>query len=360
MGTRGYPSYYGGFETAVRHLAPHLADNGWAVRVYGRARTASTSESGDTRVRTIYTPGIESKSLSTLTFGFTAAIHAVWQRPDVVLIMNVANCLWLPVLKLRRIPAAVNVDGIEWERAKWGLLARATFRLGASITARFAERIVVDAQAIGNYWAKTYGREGCYIPYGGTAPSGQLPVEDGLKQGGYILLVARLVPENSIDAFLDAVPLLKRTAPVVIAGTSGYADKRQMRVQQMAERGDIIWLRHISDDRRLHGLWQHAGIYFHGHSVGGTNPSLVQAMACGAPTVARDTVYNREVLANAGVYVDDTPTAIAEAIIALMEDDEARNTMSATAGERALQHFTWTKVNQAYAGVLAGLIATGQ
>lgn len=121
IGTRGYPSYYGGFETAVRKLAPFLADAGWNVSVYGRSgSTVPSDPERDSRVESLLTRGVNSKSLSTLSFGLSACWHAFRRKPDAVLVMNVANGFFLPLFRLRRIPTLVNVDGIEWDRAKWG------------------------------------------------------------------------------------------------------------------------------------------------------------------------------------------------------------------------------------------------
>ena len=127
IGTRGYPSYYGGFETAVRRLVPSLADAGWDVTVYGRNGAQNDDPTRDPRVTVRQTRGIESKALSTLTYGFTSSVDAIVRGTDVALVMNVANGFWLPLLRLRGVRTVVNVDGIEWERAKWGKLARVVF-----------------------------------------------------------------------------------------------------------------------------------------------------------------------------------------------------------------------------------------
>jgi len=114
IGTRGYPSsIYGGFETLVRKLAPFLADRGWEVTVYGRpGGTVESPQYPRKNIRTLTTRGIESKSLSTLTFGATSTLDASKRRPDVALVMNVANGYWLPMLRRRGIPSVVNVDGL--------------------------------------------------------------------------------------------------------------------------------------------------------------------------------------------------------------------------------------------------------
>jgi glycosyltransferase involved in cell wall biosynthesis len=302
IGTRGYPSYYGGFETLVRTLAPYPANKGWEVTVYGRdGATREDDPSRHHEVLTVNTVGRETRALSTLTYRFSSSLHALHWKPDVALIMNVANGYWLPLLRARGIPTVVNVDGIEWERDKWGRLPKAIFRGGARMTARWANVLVHDSQAIQLRWNDEFSRSGVVIAYGGENP-GDLPVFPGLAQRRYVLMVARFVPENTVPEFLDAAAALADVTDVVIVGSSGYGGPLDEEAAALAEENKHIhWLGHLSDDKRLFSLWQHAGAYFHGHSVGGTNPALVQAMACGAPVVARDTVFNREVLGDAGI-----------------------------------------------------------
>ncbi len=357
IGTRGYPSYYGGFETAVRKLAPYLVQCGWDVTVYGRkGATKSQDPSAELRVLTRITPGVETKNLSTLSYGFTATASASILKPDVALVMNVANGYFLPMLRARSIPTLVNVDGIEWERAKWSPLARRAFRGGAQCTARWANELVFDARAIELYWRREFGVGGTFIPYGGDVPdSTEVPM--GLPHRGYVLVVARFVPENSVPEFFAAVPKIAASHPVVIVGTSGYGGELDEKAQGLAnEHSNVSWLGHISDDDLLVGLWQHAGVYFHGHSVGGTNPALVQAMAAGAPIVARDTVYNREVLGDNGTYVPPDADQIAGAIVSLMSDssqlveDSRRNVL------RAVEEYSWRNVCAAYEASLSRLV----
>lgn len=256
VGTRGYPSYYGGFETAVRRISPYLADEGWDVTVYGRPRATKTNDpERDERIVSVVTKGLQTKSLSTLSYGFTAVLHALWHKPDVALIMNVANGFWMPLLRARGIPIVVNVDGIEWERAKWGRLAKWVFRSGARFTARFADELVVDALAIGDHWRTNFRREGTFIPYGGDEPAEDLPVEPGLSHREYVLLVARFVPENSISEFLEAVEGLPDDVDVAIVGSSGFGGALDEAAQALADRKPAVkWLGHVSDDsdRRAH------------------------------------------------------------------------------------------------------------
>lgn len=361
IGTRGYPSFYGGFETAVRKLAPYLADAEWDVTVYGRSGTTRTEDdSRDHRVKSVETKGVETRSLSTLSYGLTACLHAAKTKPDVALVMNVANGFWLPLLRLRGIPVIVNVDGIEWERAKWGRLAKFVFKLSARLTALFAHELVSDAEEIRRRWQLEFRRESNVIPYGGEVAE-DLPLEPGLEHRDYVLMVARFVPENTVGEFLESVEHIQAHSQVVIVGSSGYGGELEQAAAALAERYENVrWLGHLSDDRRLLSLWQHCGAYFHGHSVGGTNPALVQAMACGAPVVARDTVYNREVLADGAVFVEPEPQAIAAGVSALLADQKMQSRFAASNLARVKAYYNWERVCSAYNGALlsaAGLPA---
>jgi len=357
VGTRGYPSWYGGFETAVRKLAPALVDAGWDVTVYGRhGSTRPHDASRDPRVRTRTTRGVETTSLSTLSYGLTAVLDVVLRRPDAVLVMNVANGFWLPLLRLRGIPVLLNADGIEWERAKWGRLARWTFRTGARLSARFADRLVGDAHEIVRRWRDEFGVEGAFIPYGGD-PVPPLPVEPGFEHGGYALVVARFVPENTVVEFVEAARTLAERHHVVIVGSTGYGGELDDLVRRLADGHERVhWFGHVSDDARLHALWQHAGAYFHGHSVGGTNPALVQAMSAGAPVVARDTVYNREVLGPEGAFVVPTPDAIAREVARVLDDPAEQERLRAVSRERAAGDYTWESVCGRYEQELRALL----
>lgn len=356
IGTRGYPSYYGGFETAVRKLAPHLSDSGWDVTVYGRpGSTEPHDPTRDTRVHSQETYGFETSSLSTLSFGLSSVLHALRSKPDVALVMNVANGFWLPLLRLRGIPVVVNVDGIEWERAKWGTVAKAMFRAGAWMTAKFATELIADSVHIAHRWDRDFRRRARFVPYGGDIPGDLSPV-DGLNHRGYILIVARFVPENTISEFFDAVELLADRHPIVIVGSSGYGGHFDERAEYLASKfEDVEWLGHVSDDVKLHALWKHSGAYFHGHSVGGTNPALVQAMACGAPIVARDTIYNREVLADTAVFAEPLVESIVYSLDSAME--AAIHYDASPIVERARAKYSWAGVCDAYERALLDQIA---
>jgi len=191
---------------------------------------------------------------------------------------------------------------------------------------------------------------------GGDVPP-SLPVPEGRAHRGYVLMVARLVPENTLSEFFEAAPTIAARHEVVIVGSSGYGGEWDDAARRLAaDNSSVSWLGHLSNDSLLHALWQHAGVYFHGHSVGGTNPSLVQAMAAGAPILARDTVYNREVLGPAGKFVGADSNAIASAVLQMMDSPSELDEAAQANQQRAEQDYSWKQVCSDYEHALRALL----
>jgi glycosyltransferase involved in cell wall biosynthesis len=359
LGSRGFPSTYGGFETMVRHLAPFLRDAGHDVTVYCRGETAGrTSHLG---IEQVTTRGVEAKSLSTLSFGLTSHIHAAFQDFDAALIVNCANGLFLPALRAAGVPTAVNTDGLEWERGKWGRVASSVFKAGAWTTARLADAVVADSTVIADYWQRVYQRSSAFIPYGAPVLAARDPqgIEKlGLKAGGYALVVARLVPENNVLMALKAFSAAPHV-PLVVVGSSNYDNEESRLLAELTEKHPdrFIGLGHVSDSELLDDLWALASVYIHGHSAGGTNPALLQAMGAGAPVVAMDTGYNREVLGDGNFYTDQS--SLLAAVQHLQLDDVARACAVSKARERIRTSYQWTDVCAEYARLLADL-ASGE
>jgi glycosyltransferase involved in cell wall biosynthesis len=352
VGSRGYPSTYGGFETFVRHLAPWLAARGHAVTVYCRgAARGSGRVSLKDDIRCIHTPGIDSKTFSTLSFGATSIADAAFRRYDAVLVLNVANGFFLPFVRATGRPVAVNVDGIEWERAKWGWAARSIFLAGARMSARWADRLVVDSAALGDVWSDRFGADTTFIPYGAPVvedPRPELVQALGIAPERYVLAVGRLTPENNLDLLLDALESL-RSGPVgVVVGTANYECRLQRRVEYLDATGTIRWLRHVHDQELLTALWANAGLYVHGHSVGGTNPSLLQALGAGAPSLALDTPYNREVLQRDEQLFPSSVAALAPRIEDVLGSPAIRKRFRAHGQHIVATRYQWEPVCERY------------
>jgi glycosyltransferase involved in cell wall biosynthesis len=359
LGSRGFPSTYGGYETLVRHLAPYLVRAGHDVTVYCRTRDEGRRIWTTEDVRCIATPGHDTKSLSTLTYGMTATLDASFRRFDSILVLNIANGFWFPVLRAARTPFAVNTDGIEWERGKWSRLGRATFRAGAWMTARNAGALVCDSQAIGAIWKELFGRDSTFIPYGAPVLSevGRDRLEAaGVRSEPYLLVVARLIPENNVELTLDALELLGDQAPrAVIVGSANFDSPTEGRLQMMESAGKVKWLGHVDDQQLLTQLWANSAVYVHGHSVGGTNPALLQALGAGAPTLALDTSFNAEVLPLPEQLFPRDASVLAKQIDSVIISSERRQRMR-LAGQRIItERYSWDDACRRYTDLLVGL-----
>jgi glycosyltransferase involved in cell wall biosynthesis len=359
LGSRGFPSTYGGYETLVRHLAPYLVRAGHDVTVYCRTRDEGRRTWITEDVRCIATPGHDTKSLSTLTFGLTATLDASFRRFDSILVLNIANGFWFPMLRAAQTPFAVNTDGIEWERGKWSRLGRAAFRAGAWMTARNAGALVCDSQAIGAIWKELFGRDSTFIPYG--APVLSEAGRDRLDAAGvvsepYLLVVARLIPENNVELTLDALELLGEEAPrAVIVGSANFDSPIEGRLQAMESAGRVKWLGHVDDQQLLTQLWVNSAVYVHGHSVGGTNPALLQALGAGAPVLALDTPFNAEVLPLPEQLFPGDATVLA-GLISQVAGSPQRQRRMRLAGQRIIgERYSWEDVCQRYADILTAL-----
>jgi glycosyltransferase involved in cell wall biosynthesis len=362
IGSRGFPSTYGGYETLVRHLAPDWTQRGHDVTVYCRRRCEGRSVWSHEGVRCIWTPGFDSNSVSTLSFGASANLDAMVRGYDAALVLNIANGFYLPMLRARGIPAAINTDGIEWERGKWGPVARRVFYLGARFTARYADALVADSQAIAKEWRGLFGVESRFIPYGAPvvdAPETARVTAMGLKARSYVLVVARLTPENNVNLVLDALEQMSKQVPVVVAGTATCQNGIEARLRDLDQDGRVRWLGHVSDQELLTQLWANCGAYVHGHSVGGTNPALLQALGAGAPTLALDTAYNREVIGRHEQLFGPSPRDLAARLDELFDNSEMRRGFSEYGRSVVADRYSWRDVCAAYLDVLQELHATG-
>lgn len=354
LGSRGFPSTYSGYETLVRHLAKNWSEKGIAVTVFCRDRPARVRKWTVDGVNCRWTPGVHSKSLSTLTFGLTGSIDASRLPVDAALVLNLANGFYLPILKARGIGTVVNTDGIEWERGKWGGIAQKVFLFGAHATARFSDVIVADSIEIARIWRNRFSVDSTFIPYGARVPveTGSERLEPmGLSPGSYALVVARVTPENNPDLLLDAIEKNGNTK-LVFVGSANYSTSIEKRLREMDEDGKIVWMGHVDDQELLAQLWANTGIYLHGHSVGGTNPSLLQALGLGAPTLALDTPFNREVIGRDEQLFTADADRLSRSISEVLASSSTRADWAARGREIIRTRYNWNDVCDQYLAAL--------
>ena len=306
LGTRGVPARYGGFETCVEEVGYRLADRGHRVVVYCRdpQDTVPADRLQSYRgMELVYRPAMRKRSLETLSHTALSAAHLFQHRTDAAIVFNAANAPFLPVLKAARIPFATHVDGLEWQRGKWGTTGKRYYLAAERLSVRWSDALIADAQGIADYYRTKFDASTQLISYG--APTvdrddsrlGELD----LTSGEYHLVVARFEPENHVHVIVDGYRRSSAVRPLIVVGSAPYADEYTRSIHALAD-DRVRFLGGVWDQELLDQLYANALTYSHGHSVGGTNPSLLRALGAGAATNAFDVVFNREVLGDAGRY----------------------------------------------------------
>jgi glycosyltransferase involved in cell wall biosynthesis len=343
VGTRGIPAQYGGFETAVEEIGTRLVTRGHEVVVYCRG-TGGPSYRGMKRVERA---AFRHKATETLSHTALSTAHLVRHRPDVAIVFNAANAPLLPVIRGAKVPVAVHVDGLEWQRAKWGPVGRRYYLANERLAVRWANALIADAIGIQDYYLEKYGAKSTFIPYGAPVVMASDPVslrERGLSERGYHLVVARLEPENHVDVILRGYLASDARLPLIVVGSVPYASDHEATIQELASTDSRVrLLGSVWDQHVLDSLYAGAASYIHGHSVGGTNPSLLRAMGAGAASTAYDVHFNREVLGTSGRYFT-TPAELAELINAVEAAPEAARLRGAEAQTAAQTRYRWDQV----------------
>jgi glycosyltransferase involved in cell wall biosynthesis len=353
IGTRGYPSFYGGFETAVRKIVESDECEDLDFVVFSR-KPDCKEDPKKRNVRVIYTRFLNSSKFSTLSHIFFSINKIKAEKPDVILAFNVACGFVLPIFRLWRIPVVLNVDGLEWKRGKWGFAGKAVFFTGAWLSSKLATELIADSTNIANYWEEKFGRKCNFIPYGGTPDKSR---EDTVGRRPYVLFVARFVPENHICEFLEATPFIDPSVDIYIVGKSNGSEYGARLLSEYSSNDSRIKdLGRVTSERELNLIWKKSLVYFHGHSVGGTNPALVQAMANACSIVAFDSEFNREVLEETAVFSTANPNHIALCLNSLIKDDDLRRRLSDSAYTRAIENYSWSGVCQAYRSIIFDLV----
>lgn len=337
VGTRGVPARYGGFETCVEEVGRRLVDRGHDVVVYCRKADDGAAPAEHLGMRLVHLPAMRRRSLETLSHTGLSVAHLARHRTDVAFVFNAANAPWLPVVRAARIPVATHVDGLEWQRAKWGTAGKRYYRGAEALSVRWSDALIADAQGISDYYRDRFDVPTELIAYGAPlldgVPTDKL-AEAGLVPQGFHLVVARFEPENHVDLIVDGYVRSEARLPLVVVGSAPYADAYTRRVQGLAD-DRVRLLGGVWDQDLLDQLYAHAYLYLHGHSVGGTNPSLLRAIGAGTATTAFDVGFNREVLGTAGRYFR-TPADVAaevegaEAAPAVTADRAAASRVAAT------------------------------
>ena len=362
-GCRGIPGRYGGFETLAEQLSVRLAAKGHGVVVYCRARYGDADSHAPAGVKRVFLPALYTKHLETLSHTFLCTFHQMLYPSQVMLLLNNANAIFIPFLKIRGVKVFVHVDGLEWQRQKWGWMAKAWHHFSERLAVRWADGLISDSRFIQAYYEKTHGRRPGYAAYGSfldALPGAENLQKFGLTAGNYFLFVGRLEPENHPDLVIEAYARFLQPQkeaggrpPLIVVGWAPYA---RAYVRDLHRRGQAAGVRFLGPvyGEDYKALLHHCRAFVHASSVGGTHPVIVEAMGAGRPILLSDIPENRETAGETALFFNLNPEELAQKMDWLFHNGPAAEKSGSAARARAQELFQWDAVAQRYETFLAG------
>ncbi len=362
IGSRGYPYVYSGYETFVRELSERLVGQEVNVTVYCHKGLFSERPSELSGIRLRYLPALETKVLSQLSHSLLAFTDAIFRQFDVILVVNSANGPFGILTKLFRKKTVINVDGLEWLRPKWRGIGARYFYFASWLSTRVFDRIVNDSDEMRNIYLDLFGKESTVIAYGAKPRHSTEPARIAkwdLKENGYYLIVGRMVPDNNSDLIVKGFMESDSRRKLVIVGDVPYKDHFASNIKSMADKDDrLLFTGYVTDPDDLAELYHNAYGYIHGHEFGGTNPTMLKAMAYGSCILALDTRFNREMLQNGkyGLFFQKEAKALTDLIQVIDNDYDKMNGMKTSSREGITKKYHWDHVTSKYLDLFRDLV----
>lgn len=350
IGTVGIPAKYGGFETLVEHLTREKGGD-YDFTVFCSSKAYKTKKETHNGAKLKYIP-LQANGIQSILYDLVSMLSALG-KVDCFLILGVSGGTFVPVLRLfsaKKI--VVNIDGLEWKRGKWGKMAKWYLKFSEKIAVKYSDVVIADNKVIQEHVKNSYGIEAKLIAYGADHTNAlditqKTFIEFPFLKENYAFKVCRIEPENNVQLILNAFATFKKLNLVIVGNwnVSKYAQDLRMQFQNCE---NIFLLDPIYEQDKLNQLRSNCYLYVHGHSAGGTNPSLVEAMFLKLPVLAYDVNYNRETTANQALYFEDAPSLI-QSLECVQNGklEEIGDAMYKIAEE----NYTWKNVADSYAQV---------
>jgi glycosyltransferase involved in cell wall biosynthesis len=352
VGIRGIPANFGGSETAVEEIGERLVKMGHDVVVYCRKHSSTTDAKIYKGMQRVVLPSINTLNLDMPSHTFLAIWHlALKQRVDLIHFHGVGNALFFPMHKLlSRRKTLVVVDGPDWNRPKWGWLARTALRTAFPMAVRFADEIISDNCPVQKLFREQYGRETNYVVYGAdTKPVGDTNAceEFGLTPGNYLIQVGALVPDKGMHLSVDSYEKIETDLPLVIVGDTLYAHEYKAKVMSTKD-PRIHFLGYIYGNK-YRELVKNAYAYLHPLIVDGTSPALLQAMALGKCVISTDLPETRGVVEGVAIlFKSEDVSDLRKKIRFALDNPDQVATFGKLAAQRIEERFNWDVVARQY------------
>ena len=348
VGAVGVPANYGGFETLVENLiiyhdAKSLDD---PITVYCSSKSYPTRQEHWMSARLKYIP-LQANGVQSILYDFLSLFSAVWNRSDVILHLGVSGSSILPLIRLISSARIItNIDGIEWRRDKWRSYAKYFLKFSEKIAVRYSDVVIADNAVIAEYVRDSYGVNSHVIAYGGdhAISVDAIPVDEYEIPDRYAISVCRIEPENNTHMILEAFSR-QEDYSLVKVGNWNRSDYGRSFRKEYGGFENMLLLDPIYDLGKLKTLRSKACVYVHGHSAGGTNPSLVEAMSFGLPVLAFDCDFNRSTTENKALYFSNAREL--QQLLASTTEDSFQE-IGENMIEIANRKFRWEKIAEQY------------
>ena len=364
LGHKRIPSREGGVEIVVEELAKRMVSLGHTVTVYNRkgkhvsgvveenANHAKEYRYEGIEVKTVWT--LPNKSLNAIVYSFLATIKAMCSDADVIHFHAEGPCAMLPLAKLSGKRCVATIHGLDWQRAKWGGFATRFLLYGEKMAAKYADEIIVLSKGVQDYFTETYKRQTIMIPNGINSPKWQqaqiIEEKYGLKKDGYLLFLARLVPEKAAHTLIEAYEKSDVDLPLVIAGGSSHSSEYEMQIRDMAKKSaKRIITTGFVQGRELEELYSNCALYILPSEIEGMPLSLLEAMSYGCLCLTSDIKENANVTGECGLHfrkgdVNSLVQELDEAVCNLEELRKQEKYHSSYIQEAVLKKYDWDDV----------------
>jgi len=352
VGTRGIPNHYGGFEQCAEYLALGLVKRGFEVIVYNsHNHPYQEKEWNGVQIVHCYDPEHRLGTAGQFIYDLNCILDVRKRHCDIVLQLGyTSSSIWGWLMPKKSI-ITTNMDGLEWKRTKYSSKVKKFLLYAESLGVKYSDHLISDSIGIQNYLESTYSAKSTYIAYGATLFENneiQIINNYGLKSNDYDMLIARLEPENSIETILDGVAKANLTRPFLIIGNHETSYGKYLK-DKFSAHTQIKFIGGIYNIDVLNNLRYYSNIYFHGHTVGGTNPSLLEAMASNSLICANDNDFNRYILGNDAIYFKDENDIMNHLLHIKYNDIHSQN-MLVENQKKIVTIYDWEIIVDQYAG----------
>ena len=309
IGTRGIPNFYGGFEQFAEYLSVGLVKKGHEVTVYN-SHTHPFQEKVWNGVQIVHCKDPEDKigTAGQFLYDLNCILDTRKKKFDIILQLGyTSSSIWGKLLPRKKSIIITNMDGLEWKRTKYSKKVQKFLLYAEKLGVKHSDHLVSDSIGIQSYLKSKYKSESTFIPYGAnlfTSADNSVLNEYNVSEYQYNMLIARLEPENNIETILDGVVLSKNLSPFLVVGKHETKFGEYLKNKYQTN-SNIQFLGGIYDINKLNNLRHFSNIYFHGHTVGGTNPSLLEAMASSTLICAHDNIFNKSIIGEDGIYFEN-------------------------------------------------------